>query len=65
MKKSLFFGMAALLMAGISSCSSDDVATDVKNGPLEADQSFYANIAISNTEAIPNNNFFIVIWIYR
>ena len=52
MKKILLLGMAALLMAGISSCSGDELTTDVNDAPLERDQSFFANIAISNTDVM-------------
>lgn len=50
-KKSLFLGLAALLMAGFSACSSDEVVID-NDLPLEKDQSFFVNIAISNTDAM-------------
>lgn len=53
MKKSLFFGMAALLMAGITSCSNDDILQDFDaSKPLEADQSFYTHIDIRSTESM-------------
>ena len=51
MKKSLFLSMAALLMAGMYSCSSDDDAFDL-NKVLDSDQSFYANIQICSTDAL-------------
>lgn len=51
MKKSLILGMTSLLMAGLASCSSDEPIAN-NDGPLTADQSFYANIQISNTETI-------------
>lgn len=48
MKKNLFFGMAALLMAGLASCSSEDLMPE-QSTVLDTDQSFYANIQICNT----------------
>lgn len=48
MKKGLFLGMAAFLMAGLASCSSDDLLTNSQDKPLEADQTYFANISISN-----------------
>lgn len=51
MKKSLFFGMAALLAAGFASCSNDDLLPD-RDKPVEGDQSFYVNIDISTVEAL-------------
>ena len=50
-KKSLFLGLAALLMAGMTSCSSDDVIVD-EDRVLDHDQSFFVNIVISNTDAM-------------
>lgn len=52
MKKSLFFGMAALLMAGITSCSNDDLLTIDRNKPLDSDQTFFANIDIRSSDAM-------------
>ena len=52
MKKNLFLGLAAALaVAGMTSCSNDDVLSDVST-PLETDQSFFANISIVNTDAM-------------
>lgn len=52
MKKSLFFGMAAMLMVGITSCSDDDLISGDRTKPLEADQSFFVNIDILSTESM-------------
>lgn len=51
MKKSLFLGMAALLMAGITSCSNDDTATNV-DGTFKTDRTFFANINIGNVDSM-------------
>ena len=51
MKKSLFLGMAALLMASMSSCSSDDVAVK-EDLVLDHDQSFFAYINIGDVNSI-------------
>ena len=57
MKKTLFIGLAALLMAGLSSCSSsDDVSVDIKK-PLETDKTFFANIAICSTETTMRSGY--------
>lgn len=57
MKKNLLIGMAALLMAGLTSCSSsDDASVDFKK-PLETDQSFYANIAICSADAMMRSGY--------
>ena len=47
----LNFGLAALLAAGITSCSKDVEETDWSK-PVESDQSFFANIAINGTETM-------------
>ena len=52
MKKTLLFGMAALLLAGISSCSSDDILVQEPSKPLDKDQTFFANINIRSTESM-------------
>ena len=49
MKKILSLGFAAMLMAGITSCSND---VPEGNGVLDKDQSFYANIQICGTDAM-------------
>ena len=54
--KKLFFGLAALLLAGLTSCSSDDVVVD-QNKVLDKDQSFFANIAICSTDAITRADY--------
>ena len=51
MKKSIFFGMAALLAAGLTSCSNDEVISDLSK-PLEKDQSFFVNVDINSTDAL-------------
>ena len=51
MKKSLFLGMAAFLMAGMYSCSSDDVIVN-EDTPLDHDQSFYAYINIGDVNSM-------------
>ena len=48
MKKSLLLGMAAALIAGMSSCSNDDLLKPDRNTPLEEDQTFYCGIDIRN-----------------
>ena len=54
-KKSLFLGMAALLMAGMTSCSDKDIVI-TEDRVLDHDQSFFVNIAISNTDAMTRAN---------
>ena len=51
MKKSLFFGMAALIAAGMTSCSNDEVLLD-SSKPLENDESYFVNININSTDAL-------------
>lgn len=51
MKKSFILGMTALLMAGFTSCSSDEPGVD-PNKPLDHDQSFFANINICSTDVM-------------
>ena len=51
MKKHLFFGLAAALAAGLSSCNNDDVMNDMSQ-PLDTDQTFFANISVLNTDAM-------------
>lgn len=51
MKKTIFFGLGALLALGVTSCSKDEIAINVAK-PLEADQTFYTNIRVcSNDDA--------------
>lgn len=49
MKKFLFLSLAALLVAGVTSCSKDEI--DLAK-PLEKDTSFFANIQITGSEAM-------------
>lgn len=51
MKKSLFFGMAALVAAGLTSCSNDQMMPEPSK-PLDHDQSFFVNIDINSTDAL-------------
>ena len=52
MKKSLFLGLAAALLAGMSSCSNDDLLQTDRNTPLEDDQTFFCGIDIRSTESM-------------
>lgn len=54
MKKSLFFGMAAILMAGISSCSNEEelIVEQQRPTPYDHDQSLFVNIDIHSTESM-------------
>ena len=52
MKKSLFFGLAALLAAGLSSCSNDEPAMIDRNTPLEEDMTYFANIDIQSADVM-------------
>ena len=52
MKKSLLLGMAAALIAGMSSCSNDDLLKPDRNTPLEEDQTFFCGIDIRSTESM-------------
>ena len=44
--------MAAMLMAGITSCSNDDLLEAGSSSVLDTDQSFFVNINIANTESM-------------
>ena len=48
MKKSLFFGLAALFAAGLASCSQDDLSAPTGDKPLDSDQSFFVNINVAS-----------------
>ena len=48
MKKSLFFGTAAFLLALAATSCKDDVLADYGSEPLDHDQTFFANISVSS-----------------
>lgn len=47
-KKFSILGLLSMLLLGVGSCSNDDLTLDT-NKPLEADQTFYLNIAVNGT----------------
>lgn len=47
MKKSIFFGLGALLALGATSCSKDDMLMPGSSTPLEEDQTFFTNISVN------------------
>lgn len=51
MKKSIFFGLSALLTLGAVSCSKDDLVPG-SSQPLDTDQSFFVNVNVGTTDAM-------------